>query len=471
MAIADLLKSGSTEYQSMIDDWNLIDSVIKGSIVIDKNPSEYLERYVAETEQAYKRRIESAVFDNYYSRAIRDISGLPFSEEITIPDNYIKDDYYKSFFLNVDGRGNDLTTFFKMVFETALGFGVSCVLVDFYKVSNKLNDNYPVFKVFKPKNIKGAWGKYVGKNFVLTRLWLETSSRVVMDGEEVDIDEISEFILNEKENNVTLNTHRDSGSGFTLYAESIIDVPMIPANLFRISNIDEGVLKVYPVLYDLLKKNLLFYNKKSDHDNLLKISNFGILYALGLGSEAEINQLKELGGSSVLYSENVDAKFGYVEHSGRSLEIGESNLSKEEERMLKFAPEFQNRISTHPTATQIDSEDRKSGSYIRHLALNLDSVINNCFSIINAYRKKTDQDIDFKIFKNFNVTTEAKTKVDQLIKLRSLGDISRKTLLERLKYYQLFGRDFDAQAEIDSLSNEISESGLVTDPDLEEDEA
>lgn len=460
--VHNLLKSGSTEYQEMISDWNLIDSIFKGSIVIDKNPKNYLKQYIAERDKAFEKRAESAVFDNYFSRAIRDISGLPFSEPITIPQAYQEDEYFKEFFLNVDGQGNDLTSFFKNVFDISLGFGLSCVVVNFFKNSDDIGDNYPVFKFFKPQNVKGAWGKYVGKNFVLTRLWLRTESITVSTQQETIREEITEFKLNEETNKVEVLTFVESGSGYVQQeAEpTVIDIDTIPAKLYKISSINEGVLKTYPVLYDLMRKNFLYYNKKSDHDNIIKVANFPILYAKAVENQEEVDQLSILGPDSVLYSGNPNAQFGYVEHSGQTIKLGGENLKEEEDKMLKFAPEFQNRISTHPTARQVDSEDKKSGSYIRHLALNLDNVINDCFEIIAKYRKRpvNPDDLDFQIFKDFTVQTEVRTKMEILIKLRALGDVSRETVLERARHYQLLGKDFKVEDELERIATEVGAS-------------
>lgn len=477
------ITKGSIDYRYMIDKWILLEDVSKGSIAIDAKKTTYLKQYVAESDEAFKRRQETSFFENYFVRAVRDISSLPFSAPIKAPEKQSAE--LEKFLDDVDDYGSSLTEFAQSIFENSLTFGVCGVLVDHPKVpqTDTLSEDArrkPKFVLFEPKNILGIFTEEFLGEKIITRLWLKTQNYVVSDASAGQVDErleetITEFILGRLTTTeegitfydtnvdaVTVNEYSINSSGeAVLVGFSELNLKRIPFRTFTISNtISELSLRVEPVLYDLAISNLSYYNKRSDHNNILKVSRFPMLTVSGLATETELNNVSKIGPNKVLYTKNPDGKFYWLEHSGKTIEVGMKDSQELKDDMLKYAPEFQNRVSVHPTATQIQSEDKKAGSYIRSLTIRLDTLLKTLVNMALEYRgEQLAEDDQFEIYKDFTISDVKLNKVKFLLELSNAKKISDKTFLNLLKKYEIFNEKFDVDQELkdieDQLTNEI----------------
>ena len=473
------ISSGSTYYQSMLSTWNQVRDVLNGSKLILANIDTYLHKFQAESDTEYERRKKIARFENFFTPTIKQISDLPFSKQIEIPEPLVKDEFVVNFVQNVNGKGSNINSFFRSVFYNALAYGFSGVLVDSPVMGSDLmisqvNDMYPSFILFNPINIKGIWGKFQNGRFVIERVWLSKEYNVYDANSESEnfVEKHYDYFLSEGKVKVD-EYEMDSRSLPVLVNESTIELDHIPFYLFYASDEreDDKIVSVTPAFYDLLINNLAHFNKLSSNDSIITMASFPMIYATGLKTETEIDNISSgIGPKKVLYSGNADSTFGYVEHSGKSIECGRANLVDLETKMRSYEVQFLMKKFTSVTATEVSAEESRSSSYIESLAIEMDEIMNLCMRDAFIFRGQSwNDDWKFKTFKKFSIYSMIDKKVKNLIELYKLGSLSRETLLNECKKFEIIDRDLDIKKELEKIEQE-SISELKTFNDNEPDD-
>ena len=485
MANSSSLKQGSLDYQVMRPIWDFIEVLYSGNLLIQNDLDEYLIQYSAEDDNAYQKRKETAYYDNFLKKQVNEIVDLPFSKAITVPESFDKVYFSKRFLDNIDGRGTSLTPFCKEWFRASFLYGVSGVLVDNPATGDNrtLQEDQrtsPSFKLFQPKYIKGVWGYFdeYGE-YILDRVWLETSTSTVTQSgdqgttyEESSTQNITEFSIffNEDGSRAVLQRDIDiTGRSPLVVSERVLDIDVIPFVLFYTSTKKEG-LYVQPETYDLAKQNKAHFNQLSDKTNIIKVTNYPQRYALGLASQEEIENLRIAGSNYILYSQNVDAKFGYLEHTGRAIESGAAAIKELEEKMKSFSGDFLTRAAV-ATATQVANESQTTSSHIQSLISSFENSIRAAVNIALKYRSIEPLEDKFQIFSEFSILNRASDKAKQLQNLYSQGAISLETYLTELKKIQYLSEDLDIKEEIMKVEQErVNDFNPPVDNPLQDDE-
>ena len=457
---------GSIEYQNMRSTWIEINDVYQGSFAItnSKNIESYLIRFTSETDNSYDTRKKFSRFENFFLPTIRQISNLPFSENIEIPQKFQENGMLRNFMRNVDGKGVNAEAFFKKVFNYSLSFGFCGVLVDYPNFDSQENsqkedtEKYPNFTLFKPLDIKGVWGSYINGVFQIERVWLSAVNTQFMNNvQESKTIYFYEYALTES-GKVSVNKYDQEDK--KIGQETIIDIDHIPFHLFYISDDIDGITECVPYFYDLMKMNLSHFNKVSDYDHIVKVTSFPMLYAIGLGTPDEVNNIINVSPQKILASQNKDAKFGYVEHSGRSIESSRKAIIDLEIKMKMYEIQFLLKRGPSVTATEIVSEESKSSSLVKLLASEMDDFIKSCmkdalyFKGIKIDEDKEDEELNFQTFKKFSILSMVRDKVKIILDTYKAGTLSKKTVLDELKRYDILNRDIDTEEELLQIEKE-----------------
>ena len=473
--------AGSSDYQVMLPIWTFLEALYRGNQEIENNLAKYLVQYQEETTDAFNKRKETAYFEPFLRRGVDRIVDLPFSKEIVPPEAFEKVYFYKKFVNNVDGFGTSLTNFTKEWFRWGFLQGLGGVLVDNPALEGQTRredlETSPTFVFYKAKYIKGLWGyTNASGEFVITRLWLEAVSSDVEQssvGEgnfkytETSGSKVMELIRDESGESVQI-IRRDwdcSKDTPQLEEETTLAIDEIPFVMLYTGEHNYG-LKVYPEVYDLAKQNKAHFNQLSDHTNIVKVASYPEKYAFGFATQTEIDNLKKSGSRHIIYSKNRDCRIGYVEHSGKAIEVGANSLDKLEKRMESFAGNFLSR-AVASTATQIASENQESVSHIQALISTLESRLLRAVNIALKYRDEEELEEKFNIFSQFSILNQANEKAKSLGTLYNQSAISLETYLEELKKIQHLSPELDVKKEVAAVRAERNLDGLGGDPGTE----
>src|SRR5690348_14816839 len=109
--------------------WAMIRAILAGAAVVREAGDLYLPQYPAESTDEYNRRRGSAPWRPEFEDCVRSISAKPFGKEVVLQGE--PSDEIKAIAEDVDGRGNNLHTFARDMFEGGVTLGAHGILVDF----------------------------------------------------------------------------------------------------------------------------------------------------------------------------------------------------------------------------------------------------------------------------------------------------------------------------------------------------
>lgn len=118
----------SAEAEQMAPWLELIADIRGGLPAMRKRAAIYLPRYQNESADDYKRRVATAPWRPEWTDALRTLSSKPFSKPVNLGD--APPAPIVAFCNDVDGCGNNLHTFARRFFESAVADGLGLLLVD-----------------------------------------------------------------------------------------------------------------------------------------------------------------------------------------------------------------------------------------------------------------------------------------------------------------------------------------------------
>src|SRR5262245_13768927 len=104
----------SDDVASMQTIWCTIDDVLEGHDAIKAAGERYLPRFETESWKKYKRRLKDAPWRPIFPAALESLCAKPFAKPVTL--NGTPPKRMQTFAENVDGRGNSLSVFARLLF-------------------------------------------------------------------------------------------------------------------------------------------------------------------------------------------------------------------------------------------------------------------------------------------------------------------------------------------------------------------
>lgn len=454
-----------------------IDDVFGGNFFIKKDISKYLVQAPGEENDQFKRRSKKSVFYNFLKPIIRLAAERPFSNKITYSDNFPKQ--FEPLKKNFDGLGNGLLFKAFESFQTGIKHASIGFVADFDNDSRM-----PFARAIGAKDIIGIWKKimsdgsyyyervqFIVRNNSIRELQDEFGN--VKSFEEVKRSKIIELIHPNimrtynvvKENYI--NTDKASFECELIEEIELTGFDKIPFHLFTTEQpvSSEYTIKIIPTFYDLAQINLSHYNKQSDQDNIMTVSRYAILCATGVTEEDfEDKVLKKgknkiIGPFSLLMFSNPTAKVFFAEHKGNAIAAGQNDIIKTEKAMTSLLKDYLQRQVIMETATEKNLAEKHQNLYTIYLANKLEQTLTKVFVDFAKYMGITIDDTENLLsFSRDYSAAETSKKIDSLLELRKMGDISQVTLLNELAALGNFSGEFDPEDEKERIATEDGEN-------------
>ena len=370
----------------------------------------YLPQYAAEAESDYQARLQGGILLGAYRRTRGYITGMIFSQNVTISDDSPSKERFQAIEYDVDLRGNNLRTWAQELFEAGVDDGMVAVLVDFPRIQTRTSNGRleyfdaasqewlpktaatdeamgwrPYFTMIRQGQILGYRYQYEDGRQVLTQIRI--LERVVDEQGDTDADdkEIEQVRLMEPGRWQTWRkgTDKTGKDSVFLYEEGTTSLNVIPV-AFYVTGERIG-LGAAPGLEDLAMLNKRHWQATCDQHALMSYVRrppwFGKLLVHG---DAQV----EFGPGRLCHASDPSADLRSVGIDVGSVEAGRGELKDIEERMslyglMMLTPTL--RASGGKTATQAQQESSEFTSQIKDWAKALQDCLDNCFRFASLW--------------------------------------------------------------------------------------
>lgn len=459
----------STAYDAMRERLWELDVVWGGTETLRAAGERMLPRFERESAADHAARLKGARLKrNLFRQSVERTTGRLFEVPVALapPDGAIAEGS-PAFALwdNADLRGNSFDRVARTYARDALRHGMAHILVDYpvgqYRnlLEERLAAPRPYLVALDPGQVLECYEDDLGNTTYLrwyerSLQWDEAHNAVVMT-ERVQERTRGRFrIWKQVSEAVKVNSAMLPGvvrQSWVLDGEGTISQPRIMFHTLYAER--EAHMVGRTPLTEVKDLTAEHWEINSDLKNCLRRVLFPILTVVGI-DQKEVGTM-EVGPKSILGSQNKDAKFTYLEHTGKAIEAGEKYL----EGLEKAAEAYGGALtqpSGDPTATATAVGTSEATSWAKDFGLTLQdklqAIVDDCALWqpgIGGLRVTVN--LDFAVDMPDGDLTE-------LGSARRAGDLSRRTYTRELSRRRTLGPDFNEDDNEAELEDEQAES-------------
>jgi len=456
----------SCAYDLMAPRWAVIETLLGGTEAMRAAGDTYAPKYPEETEEGYQARIQGAVLFNMVEQTLDTLAGKPFTEPVKVNDDVpaaIKD----KLLYDVDLQGNSLDVFARSWFREGMAKAFCHVLVDMPRpapvegnqprtlADDRREGVRPYWVMVKPECVLFARAEVIDGVEVLKHVRiLETYTE--QDG----FAEVTKCRIRVMEPGlvqlwVPHPTKKRNGEPiWVMDDEWETGLPYIPLVTFYANR--QGFMEGKPPLLDLAWLNITHWQSTSDQRHILTVSRFPILACSG--ATAEDSDPVVVGPNKVLYNQDPQGRFYYVEHTGAAITAGRQDLLDLEEKMASYGAEYLKSKPGNPTATGRALDSAEASSDLAAMAGLFEDAVAQALDITAEWLRLKQTGGTIEVLKDYMLNEADSANLDQLQKARAAREISRKAYLNGLKLYGVLPEDFDIEEDAVLLADEASQS-------------
>lgn len=477
------------EYEAMADQWSLCQDLRGGTAAMQAAGIKYLPQEPAEEDDKYAIRLNRCYLYPGFDEAVKKLASKPFEKPITVEGSIPT--ALTRIETNADRGGKTLSKFGKAVFEDALTFGLTHILIDYPAAPvrpdgqrKKLSvldantyDVRPYFCHVRALSLFAWQSEYnpATQRRELTQIRIREQRQEPVGAWESKTTEyirvwtrasIQDYVQDPK-------TKRWSLSG-PPKPNTLGAIPLVTITLADCC----GYMHVEkPPLWSLAETNRVHWQSTADQRNVLRFARFAILHQTGV-TEKEKEKPIVISPSCVVRGNNPAGTLGFVEHTGAAIKIGQDDLDNLEAKMDQMAgkPMMQRPSGTDVTATEKTIDEGKAASELHEWIEALRCGIEESYRWGARWTSGRAGDLDpipklkVNVFKDFALYFKKTEDIATMTAMRGQGDLSRETLLAESARRGLFSSDFKVEEEMARIDREPPPLGLVPPtPDGEDD--
>jgi hypothetical protein len=456
----------SLAYLEMESKWAMIITLMGGTDAMRMAERTYLPQHAEESNENYNERLNRNTLFNMFELTLDSLVGKPFVEPIKlnsdVPEEIANEDtgYWK----NIDLQGASLTSFAREWLRDAIAKGFSHILIDMPKLDpaekatrtleDDLKENRrPYWTLIRPENMLFAYA--IVKNGVEVLQHVRIAEvETVMDGfREVTKQRIRILEPGRWELWELRKTDEQKDPIWVKIEEGLSDLDYIPLVTFYANR--SGFMTSKPPLEDLAHLNVRHWQSTSDQINILTVARFPMLAVSGAQMVQGSQENMAIGPRQLLATRDANGKFYYVEHTGKAIGAGETDLEKLEDKMASWGAEFLRRKIGGRTATERALDSSEAISPLKDMSLRFMVSVNQALKITADWINKSDGGTCL-INTDFTEEDANTAAINTLTEARKRGDISRWTWLEEMKRLEVLAADLDTEEEMDQIEWEAT---------------
>jgi len=406
---------------------------------------DYLPQKEAESDAAYKARLEQSFLYGKVADVVYSIGTKLFSNKLIYSDTANAD-----ILDSVDTEGRDITQFASEWVTDALQAGVSFAMVDYPSGAVGLTAEQertlglrPYVNIIKVENLLSFKTEQRGANTVLTRVnifeTVEDESK--NEWEELFVDQVRVLRLGDV---MTYELWRQNkNKDWMLYEEPLpTNMDFIP--LCALYTHRTGYMTGSTPLRDIADLNIAHWQSSSAQRHILNFVRFPLLFGKGLVKDDMGNVV--IGVNRLLEGQadgNSDLK--HVEHTGAGIEAGAKDLETIENQMDALAKMVLTRKSGNVTATARAIDEASSNSDIEALANIVQATVNKLIEYMGAWTNKDYGTVELSV--DFGLSSESVTDIDALKFAVTVGAMSKAEYMQELIRRDI-KKEYDMEADV-----------------------
>lgn len=494
--VTDDLGKRDKSSELMLPYWDLVDDITEGYEALKRNGQKYLPKFHDETPDEYGDRLELSEFTNVYRDSVETLASKPFEEQTTVVKPKKKDANGKStgeemdlpeeieaLAEDVDGSGNNLTSFAGTVFFNGINSAIHWVCVDYPKVDR----SRVISKAqAKQENIRPFWSHVLGRNI------LEAQSQMINGKETL----VYIRILEPGEPNhiriyarhgadpvtgkgaVTMGLFVEKVEGnaktYVLIETAEITIGVIPMVPFATGRRDGRTFRFFPPMRDAADLQIQTYQKECGLKFVRTMVAYPMLTGNGVkpekGADGKPVRLR-VGPSKVLYaptdgSGNVGS-WAYISPDAEGLKFLKEDIKETQEQLRELGRQPLTAQSNNLTVITTAYAAGKAKTAVGAWAYLLQDCLENCMLISCLWLGITDAkyEPEIAVFTDFDdYATDQTADLDALAKARESRDLSHSNFLRELKRRSTLRADFDIdENDAELLEETPSEDELLND--------
>ena len=418
----------------------------------------YLPQFEAESDKAYKARLDSSWLFNGYKKTVRDMTGRVFEKPVELGED--TPDAIKGWANDVDMAGRDLSAFAKDVFEKGFDAGVSYIMVDAPRREADVTINQaraqnlrPFLVHLKVEDVLGWKSESVDN---VTRLTMLRISETISEPDPKD--EFSELPVAQvrvldlptidgvRASNVRVRIYQElANTGWTLleeYTTQAEEITVVPFYAAR-----TGFFTGEPVLDDLADVNIAHWQSQSDQRNILHFARVPILHAAGMDGDEKL----EVSAGTATKSRDPKASLKWVEHTGASIDAGRQDLKDLEFQMETFGLQLLAARAQSATGEALDA--LKETSQLAMMADNLKDALEQALTWMADYGGESASP-SAVVNKDFGVSMLTPQELTVMLNAVNTGQMPKRVFVEEMKRRGFIAADTDTDQYIAELEEE-----------------
>lgn len=468
---------------AMIGYFDKVDALVDGIEAMRLARETYLPMFSDEDSDGYKFRLSMTKMTNVFRDVCESLSNKPFEKEVTLvdDDDHTPPDEAIDFCEDVDGSGNNLTSFAVQTFFSGIVSAIDWILVDYDKPD-------PTIRTVADQKRVGArpyWSHVLGRNVLDARI------KVIAGKETLTYARVEEpgttprvRIFERADNGVVTwqlrekrQTQIESPLGLTHYHvedEGVITIGVIPLVPFYTGRRDGRTFRFFPAMRDAADLQIDLYQDESGLKFAKVLTAYPMLAANGISPPTDdAGKVMKLavGPNRVLYSKpDGQGNYGswaYVEPNAASLKFLAENIKEAIENLREIGRQPLTAQSGNITVITAGISAGKAKSAVAQWGLGLKNALENAMVLTMAWMgvKQDTYDPAVFVYTDFDEFMDGKD-LDTIDADRDRGDISQETLWEEKKRRGIYGEEFTAEREQERLLKETpADEGDDLDPD------
>jgi hypothetical protein len=462
----------------MLPYWDLTDDIVAGYDIVKARGTKYLPKFSTESQDDYKDRLELTEFTNVYRDIVEALSGKPFEEEITLveetddttgeatplPDNI------KEFAEDVDGAGNNLTSFAAATFFNGINSAIDWIYVDYPKVDTSVVRSV---QQLKDEGIRPFWSHVLGRNVLEVRSEiiggkeLLTYMRIWEPGFpnhvrlfERDIDGVVMMGLFEE-----VLSPNGLKKTYILIDSAEITIGVIPLVPFITGRRDGRTWKFFPVMRDAADLQIQLYQQESGLKFAKTMTAYPMLAANGInptkGPDGTPQKLA-VGPNRVLYSQRdgTSGNYGswaYVSPDAACLTFLKADVKETMDQLRELGRQPLTAQSGNLTVITTAYAAGKARTAVGAWSLRLVNTLENAMDLTCMWlaMKSDEYEPVVSIYDEYDdFSTDQSSDLTALKDARASRDLSHENYMKELKRRNVLRPDFNLVENTTQLLNE-----------------
>jgi hypothetical protein len=382
----------------------------------------------------------------------------------------------KDFCENVDGVGNNITTFSSLTFFNAIVNAIDWIMVDYPRV----NTSRPISVAeAKQAGIRPYWVHVLGRNVLEVRTGMLGSKeyityiRIFEPSNTAESDKVRVFYKGE--GNVTWELYQENPDAKTVseqmvkIEEGVLSIDVIPFVPLITGRREGKSFKIHPSMRDAADLQVTLYQEESALQFIKTMAGYPMLAANGIKPERNKDGTPAklaVGPMKVLYGapdgNGNHGEWKYIEPSAMSMEFLKRGIDGTKQDLRELGRQPLTALSSQLTTVTTSIAAGKAKTAVGAWALLLKDALENCF-VLTARYMGLDYETQVNVYMDFDNVSDTNADIDNLLQARQNGDLSQETLWFEMKRRKVLSPEFDAEEERERMMNEIPSDTVFED--------